>query len=151
MTEGRESLTNTLTRILQRRNRNIAGETRQVTPVNNPLMNRSPTNRPLVPALRDNLIETGPMVYFANDKHGRPDKEYRFKYKKVGNGWRAYILRMPSLGGRDDNSSITHILHDNDGYYICWDSPVNTLKDMQNISRTWADCIQEYISIGIFG
>lgn len=27
--------------------------------------------------------ETGPMVYFANDRHGRSDREYRFNYKKV--------------------------------------------------------------------
>lgn len=41
--------------------------------------------------------ETGPMVYYANDNHGRRDKEYRFNYKKVNGSWRAYILRMPSL------------------------------------------------------
>ncbi len=163
MTEGRDRLTDTLNRILQRRNQNAVGGARQAAPnytqaghrttapVNNPQVNRQPANRPLVPASRDNITETGPMVYFANDRHGRPDKEYRFNYKKVGSGWRAYILRMPSLGGRNDGSGVIHRLHDNGGYYICWDSQVNTLKDMQIISRRWADNIQEYISTGRFG
>lgn len=108
-------------------------------------------NRPLVPASRNNITETGPMIYFANDRHGRSDKVYRFNYKKVGGGWRAYILRTPHLGGRSSDSATIHRLHDNDGYYVCWDRPVNTLKDMQIISRRWADSIQEYISTGRFG
>ena len=40
--------------------------------------------------------ETGPMVYFADDRHGRSEREYRFNYKKVKGSWRAYILRMPN-------------------------------------------------------
>lgn len=93
--------------------------------------------------------ETGPMVYYANDSHGSNDKEYRFNYKKVNGSWRAYILRMPSLGNRDARSIPTHRLWDeNNRPYICWDKTVTTLKDMQNISRVWADCIQEYIATG---
>lgn len=163
MTDGRERLTNTLNGLLQRRNQNTAGRARQAAPTytqdgnraavlaNNPQLNRQLVNRPLVPASRHNITETGPMVYFANDRHGRPDKEYRFNYKKVGSGWRAYILRMPNLRGRSDGSGTIHRLYDYDGYYICWDSQVNTLKDMQIISRRWADNIQEYISTGRFG
>ena len=131
MTEGRTRVTEMLGQGLNRQNQGA--------------------NRPLVPARRDSITETGPMVYFANDRHGSNDKEYRFNYKKVGNGWRAYILRMPSLGGRSDESGTIHRLHDSGGYYICWDRPVNTLKDMQTISRRWADSIQEYISTGRFG
>lgn len=93
--------------------------------------------------------ETGPMVYYANDRHGGKDREYRFNYKKVNGSWRAYILRMPSLGNRDARSIPTHRLwDDSDNAYICWDKTVNSLKDMQNISRVWADCIQEYIATG---
>lgn len=98
---------------------------------------------------RDRTItETGTIIYYANDCHNQRDKEYRFNYKKVGDSWRAYILRMPSLGGRDSSGAITHRLYDNDGTYVCWDSDVNTLKDMQTISRVWADSIQEYIATG---
>jgi len=93
--------------------------------------------------------ETGPMVYYANDNHRFRDKEYRFNYKKVNGFWRAYILRMPNLGNRSEDGHSTHRLWDgNNEAYICWDSPVKTLSDMQNISRVWADCVQEYIATG---
>lgn len=92
--------------------------------------------------------ETGRMIYFANDRHGRKDKEYHFNYKKIDGAWRAYILRMPDLGSRDPNSIPTHRLWDNDQPYICWNGRVTSLKDIQTISRHWADAIQEYIETG---
>jgi hypothetical protein len=94
------------------------------------------------------ITETGPIIYYANDHHDCRDKEYQFNYKKVGDSWRAYILRMPSLCGRDGNGSVTHRLYDGNSPYVCWDSPVETLKDMQTISKVWADSIQEYIATG---
>lgn len=92
--------------------------------------------------------ETGVMVYFANDNHNQRDKEYRFNYKKVSGSWRAYIIKMPSLGNRDSSGAVTHRLYDNGNPYVCWDSPVATLRDMQAISKVWADSIQEYIATG---
>jgi hypothetical protein len=92
--------------------------------------------------------ETGPMVYFADDRHGRPDREYRFNYKMVNGSWRAYILRMPNLCGRDAGAVATHRLFDNGQTYICWNAKVRTLKEMQTISRVWANHIQEYIATG---
>lgn len=92
--------------------------------------------------------ETGPIVYFANDNHHQGDNEYRFNYKKVSGSWRAYIIKMPSLKNRDQSGLVTHRLFDNGQPYVCWDSPVNTLKDMQTISKVWADNIQEYIATG---
>ena len=94
------------------------------------------------------VTETGPMVYYANDSHGCHDKEYRFNYKKVGGEWRAYILKMPSLGNRDSSGVVTHRLYDSGRPYVCWDSSVHSLKDMQTISKVWADNIQEYIATG---
>ena len=97
----------------------------------------------------DQRSETGPMVYYANDRHGRTDREYRFNYKKINGAWRAYILRMPSLGNRDTRSIPTHRLWDDTNKpYICWQGTITSLHDMQNISREWADCIQEYIATG---
>lgn len=106
-----------------------------------------------------NSNETGVMVYYANDRHGRSDREYRFNYKRVYDSnlqkytWRAYIIRMPSLCGRDANLHKTHRFTNGNGqYWVCWDSAVNSLKDMQAISRVWADSIQEYIATGkLFG
>ena len=107
----------------------------------------TPQQARVVPLSQKN--ETGPMVYYANGRHGGKDREYRFNYKKVNGSWRAYILRMPSLGNRDARSIPTHRLwDDSNNAYICWDKTVNSLKDMQNISRVWADCIQEYIATG---
>lgn len=110
--------------------------------------NQTVNHRPRgVPAAE--RTETGSMVYFANDRHGQADKEYRFNYKKINGTWRAYILKMPDLHGRDANSIPTHRLwDDNHNPYICWKGTVTSLKDMQNISRVWADSIQEYIATG---
>lgn len=105
---------------------------------------------PISDALRERRVpqETGPMVYFANDRHGSRDKEFQFNYKKVNGEWRAYILRMPGLGGRDSGAAATHRHFDGGRPYICWDTPVRNLKDMQNISKVWADNILEYIVTG---
>ncbi len=107
------------------------------------------------PSETRNSNETGVMVYYANDRHGRSDREYRFNYKRMYDTsfqkycWRAYIVRMPSLCGRDPDLHKTHRFTNGSGqYWVCWDSPVNTLKDMQTISRVWADSLQEYIATG---
>lgn len=93
--------------------------------------------------------ETGPMVYYADNPHGRRDCEYRFNYKRENGSWRAYIVRMPSLCGRSGDLHTTHRFTDNRGrYWVCWDTPVTSLKDMQTISRVWANSIQEYIATG---
>lgn len=122
-------------------NRNTRGETQVTGNQRRVLLNTGNTQQ-------RNSTETGPMIYYANDRHGRRDREYRFKYKKVGGSWRAYILRMPNLGSRDASGAVTHRLYDNGQPYVCWDSDVNSLKDMQTISRVWADSIQEYIATG---
>ena len=75
-------------------------------------------------ARRDPHGETGPMIYFANDAHGRPS---------------------------DGHS--THRWSDANGnHWVCWDSPVTSLTKMQSVSRLWADSVQEYIATGkLFG
>ena len=127
----------------QKKIRNVGGSDNQVTPQNY----RSVQQNHYTPLAQRS--ETGPMVYYANDRHGRTDREYRFNYKKVNGAWRAYILRMPSLGNRDARSIPTHRLwDDNNNPYICWQGTITSLHDMQNVSREWADCIQEYIATG---
>jgi hypothetical protein len=98
---------------------------------------------------------TAPGVYYADNPHGRKDCAYRFDYKYVYDTqlntktWRAYILRMPSLCGRSGDGHSVHRWSDANGnYWVCWDSPVNSLKDMQAISRFWANNVQEYIATG---
>lgn len=117
---------------------------------NSGVSNANRGNQAIVPiaGTSRSITETGPMVYYANDNHGRRDKEYRFNYKKVNGSWRAYILRMPSLGNRSTDGHATHRLWDGTKPYVCWDRPVNSLSDIQTISRVWADNIQEYIATG---
>lgn len=94
------------------------------------------------------VTELGPVNYYANDSHNNPDKWFQFKYKKVGNEWLTYILRMPSLKGRDPNLHLTHRYRNGNTYWICRDPQPTTLRDAQNVSRVWADCIMEYIATG---
>lgn len=94
----------------------------------------------------NHITATGPMIYLANNPHNLPDREYRFNYRLKNGGWYAYILRVPQRDPR--TGSIPHRLSDSDGPYICWGSTVRTLRDMQNISRAWADNVQEYIATG---
>lgn len=95
------------------------------------------------------ITELGPVNYYANDRHNRKDKWFQFYYKKVNGEWLTYILRMPSLNGRDGNLHITHRYHRDDKYWICYDPQPKTLKDAQTVSRAWADRELEYISTGI--
>lgn len=114
---------------------------------NNTSDNRNRVHIPVETSV-SSATETGPMVYFANDRHGLNDREYRFNYKKVGGSWRAYILRMPSLGSRSSDGHSTHRHWDGNKPYVCWKTNVKSLNDMQVISRAWADGIQEYIATG---
>lgn len=92
----------------------------------------------------------GPVIYYGNTNHNARDVEFRFKYVFKNGSWRAYILRHPSFNGRDEALTVTHRYrdHENNMYYVCWDSPVVQLKDMQNVSKFWADSILEYIATG---
>lgn len=92
--------------------------------------------------------EFGPVNYYANDRHNRKDKWFQFQYKKVGDEWLTYILRMPSLEGRDGNLHFTHRYRRGSTYWICYDPQPKTLKDAQSISRAWADRELEYIATG---
>ena len=101
---------------------------------------------------KSEVNETGTVTYYAKNPHGLADKEYRFYYKKVGDSWRAYILRTPSLRNRDASGYSTYRIYDRNGSaYVSWNYPVKSLADMQAISKVWADYLQEYIATGNFG
>lgn len=93
-------------------------------------------------------------IYQARDRKGTGDNSYLFLYKvkRFQPGelrWYAYILKTPDFNGRDNSTHMTHRVKDADGsYYISWDGPVRTLKDIQTISHIWADKLQEYIETG---
>ena len=103
------------------------------------------TNRPTRQAAPE---QTGHIIYFATNDFGLSDWEYRFDYRKVQGVWKAYILKMPSLRGRSGSFHITHRLGTADAPFVCWDTPLRSLEDAQNVSRVWADHLQEYIATG---
>ncbi len=125
--------------------RRVRNRNRNARPTTTQTARRSTTPRTAVPS----LYESGPVIYYANDNHNSRDKEYRFNYKNIGGNYRAYILRTPSFGNRDQSGVVTHRLWDDENKpYVCWDTNIKTLRDMQNVSRAWADNIQEYIATG---
>ena len=53
----------------------------------------------------------------------------RFTYRKKNGSWRAYFNGTPP--------SRSHILHDNHGYYVCWDRPLRTEHEARQVARRW--------------
>lgn len=95
-------------------------------------------------------METEVVEYFANARHNQNDRWFRFKYKKVGNEWRAYIIRTPSLNGKSGDPHLTHRYSDGNGnYWVCREPQTTTLHDAQVVSRVWADRFLEYTVTGI--
>lgn len=77
-----------------------------------------------------------------------------FDYRKVvtpkcPNGeWRAYITKMPNLHGRSTSFHRTHRLSDGNEYYVCWSEPFTTKETCVEVSKIWAEKIQEYAHTG---
>lgn len=107
-----------------------------------------PRSRRRISPLKRIQSKIGPVTYLPHDSCGLNDNRYSFEYIKQNGEWRAYILRMPSLGNREASGSITHRLYDDGRPYVCWDRPVTNLKDIKAISHVWADNIQKYIATG---
>lgn len=91
---------------------------------------------------------TGTVVYLANGNARDNVFLFNYRYVYVSGSWRAYIERMPDLQGRDASGHKTHRLWDGDKPYVCWDTPVSTLEDMQTVSKVWGDNIIRYIRTG---
>lgn len=113
--------------------------------------NEQPANRPVARSSNNNQHATvGPVIYYGNSNHNASDVEFKFLYMYKGGSWRAYIMRQPSLNGRSEDLHSTHRHYDSDNnrHYVCWLNDIAQLKDMQNISKAWADNILEYIATG---
>jgi hypothetical protein len=88
------------------------------------------------------------MIISYRTKDGMADYKFSFEYLN-GSGYRAYILDMPSYGGRDKSLHITHRLKDGERYYICWSQPLHTLEDLKKVVAFWSDLTQTYIRTGM--
>jgi hypothetical protein len=80
---------------------------------------------------------------------GEADYEFSMEEQK-GGVWRAYIVSQPSYQSRNRSLQATHRLIDGKGrYYVCWNTPVRNVNDLQAIIALWADRTQRYIKDGI--
>lgn len=95
------------------------------------------------------ISEFGPVNYYANARHNQKDRWFQFMYRRVNGEWLAYILRMPSLNGRDGDLHLTHRYKNENTYWICYDPQPRSLEGIQSVSRAWADRELEYISTGV--
>lgn len=99
--------------------------------------------------LSTGISEFGPVNYYANKRHNQKDNWFQFMYRRVNGEWLAYILRMPSLNGRDGDLHLTHRYKKENTYWICYDPQPRSLEGIQSVSRAWADRELEYISTGV--
>lgn len=74
--------------------------------------------------------------------------DYEFSFEPVGEGYRAYIVNMPSYGTRDTRLSVTHRLVSGNRYYVCWDKPLHTVENLKKVVALWSDLTQAYIRTG---
>ena len=142
-------------RASQNNTRGTVTNANNISPVNHTVAsstqsaNRIPVNVQVVEQPTNSNDSFGPVNYFANARHNQTDKWFKFEYKRENGVWLTYILRMPSLNGRDGNAHITHRYSGGGRYWICYDPQPRTLKDAQIISRVWADRELEYIATGV--
>lgn len=74
---------------------------------------------------------------------------YHFVFKEQTDGtWMAYIEKQPSYRGRATDAHSTHRLSDGSHKYVCWTSPLRSLKEAKQVAALWADATQQYIQTG---
>jgi hypothetical protein len=76
------------------------------------------------------------------------EERYKFDYRKVGGGWRAYIQDQPSYRGRRSDLETTHRHYDEHGYYVCWSKPITSRSKCEAIAKKWARLTNQYIESG---
>ena len=88
------------------------------------------------------------LTYFIDGYGVERDGKYVFELKKVNDGWRAYIVRTPSLGDRNASAAIIHQLSDSGRKYVCFVGNVPTKEKMITLAKMWARGLQNYIETG---
>ncbi|HIS37543.1 TPA: hypothetical protein IAC10_13135 [Candidatus Scatousia excrementigallinarum] len=88
------------------------------------------------------------LTYFIDGYGAYKDGKYVFEIKKVGETWRAYIVRTPSLAGRDSASAVVHQLSDSGRKYVCISGAVASKTTMIALAKQWSRGLQNYIETG---
>lgn len=74
---------------------------------------------------------------------------YHFVFEEQSDGtWRAYIDKQPPYRGRATDAHSTHRLSEGSRKYVCWTSPLRSLKEAKKVAALWADATQQYIRTG---
>lgn len=74
---------------------------------------------------------------------------FELKYVYDGHfGYHAHILKSPDYGNRNASLHNTYRVPSENGYTICWSSPVRTIEDMDRISEFWCMATVLYIVHG---
>ncbi len=89
------------------------------------------------------------VVYYIDGYGYEQDGKYVFRIKKnAEKDWRAYILQMPDLEGRNPSLNDTHRLYDSEGYYVCIQGKVESREKMIGAAKFWATRLHRYIKTG---
>jgi bacterioferritin-associated ferredoxin len=74
---------------------------------------------------------------------------FRFKYRRRGSIWRAYILNRPKYKPWPKDWHSTHRLDDGKKY-VCWTPEPTSYSDIVAVSEKWARTTARYVETGVF-
>lgn len=121
-------------------------------------LHRSANPRPAeaAPNIQTQQTQTAaPALCLSREPYCLGDRVFEFEYSYVyddlqrSNTWRAYIRSMPELTGVDSSVLATKRATDGSGrYWIQWDTPIATMRDMRYVSRIWASHLVKSMPAG---
>ena len=68
---------------------------------------------------------------------------FRFRFALRGNDVRIYILEFPN-----PSTGSCHVLHDNNGPYICWSQAIPSMAAAKSVAAMWAEATLVYQRTG---
>ena len=66
-----------------------------------------------------------------------------FRFTLRGNDFRIYILEFPN-----PSTGSCHVLHDNNGPYICWSQAIPSMAAAKRVAAMWAEATLVYQRTG---
>ncbi len=87
--------------------------------------------------------------YRAVDDTSNRSGWFTFKIVRKKGSYRAYVIKMPPLNGRDSSLMKVHMLSDGKHYYVCVIGDVLTKDRMKGIARFWAKRYLRYVETGM--
>ena len=68
---------------------------------------------------------------------------FRFRFTLRGNDFRIHILEFPN-----PSTGSCHVLHDNNGPYICWSQAIPSMAAAKRVAAMWAEATLVYQQTG---